>query len=58
MKLHGVEVVKVDTFKFESQSKGCQGGIGDRGTAARLKNVYMIIVRPVKIYGLDLFAVT
>lgn len=40
----------MDTFKFESQSKGCQGGIGDRGIAARLKNVYMIIMRPVKMY--------
>lgn len=58
MKLHGAEVVKVDTFKFESQSKGCQGGIGDRGIAARLKNVYMIIMRPVKMYGLDMFALT
>lgn len=58
MKLHGAEVVKVDTFKFESQSKGCQGGIGDGGIAARLKNVYMIIMRPVKMYGLDMFALT
>lgn len=48
----------MDTFKFESQSKGCQGGIGDRGIAARLKNVYMIIMRPVKMYGLDMFALT
>lgn len=47
----------MDTFKFESQSKGCQGEIGDTGIAARLKNVY-VIMRPVKMYGLDMFALT